>query len=107
MNKVVKQVAEFPIPTVQLPKFLRVLAYLVAGTVAAVLVGVTSYDAIYLATTGRPYTDIMRENPWIFPLAAGFALWVLIKRFPFQWRFRVALAWLSVGIGFVAGHVYW
>ena len=32
------------------------------------------YRSLYMRTTGRPYTEIMRERPWLFPAGATIAI---------------------------------
>ena len=66
-----------------------------------------AYSALWMATTRRQFTYLMRENPWwlIIPgvgimVVAG---WQLPQRF---WG-RAILIYITFGIGFVAGHVFW
>ena len=66
-----------------------------------------AYERLWMNTTGRPYTDIMGENPWYLPLAA-VVLFTLVAGFlPRRFWARVIIVYLAAGVGYVGGHVFW
>lgn len=93
----------------------------VAATIAVTFLTVTSYfpgesfldrlSAAYQVlqdnTTRREFTDIMREEPWLYIVpAVGIVItfgWLLPQRL---WA-RAFYTYLVFGIGFVGGHVFW
>ena len=66
-----------------------------------------AYQWLVSRTTGRQYTDLMRENPWLYVLPAVFVLtmggWLLPRKF---WG-RAVFLYIAFGLGFLAGHVFW
>ena len=90
----------------------------VFGIIAVVVVGLWTgaIDGFYRDLTdftseGVQWTQIMRQNPWIWP--AGAALSIYTTGATAQWTGRsrrTARLWIAVvalGFGFVGGHVYW
>jgi len=67
----------------------------------------SAYEWLVSRTTGRRYTDLMRENPWLYFLPAIFTLtlggWLLPRRY---WG-RAVFLYIAFGLGFLAGHVFW
>jgi len=67
----------------------------------------SAYEWLVSRTTGRQYTDLMRENPWLYFLPATFILtvggWLLPRRY---WG-RAVFLYIAFGLGFLAGHVFW
>jgi hypothetical protein len=91
---------------------------LLAGIVAVIVVGIStgSIDQFYsnltdLTSDGVPWTDIMRQNPWIWPVGTILVIYVtalvarILRRSPRT--IRLWLSAVSLGLGFVGGHVYW
>lgn len=66
-----------------------------------------AYSQVWSNTTGRPYTFIMRDNTWLFPLLALPGVVLLAYWLPRRIWARTTLIWIVFGLGFVAGHVYW
>jgi hypothetical protein len=66
-----------------------------------------AYQWLVSRTTGQQYTDLMRENPWLYILPAVFILtlggWLL----PRQYWGRAIFLYVAFGLGFLAGHVFW
>ena len=90
----------------------------IAGIIAVVVIGVTTgtIDTFYaditaLTTDGVPWTDIMRQNPWIWPVGTLGLIYLtgllgkISRRTPRTTRLWVSA--VSLGLGFVGGHVYW
>ncbi len=90
----------------------------VFGIIAVVVIGIWTgtIDSFYSDLTdftsdGVQWTQIMRQNPWIWP--AGAALSIYTTGAGAQWTGRsrrTARLWVAVvalGFGFVGGHVYW
>ena len=90
-----------------MPRFGWRLLSLTAGTLTLTLFMFTSYTWLWESTTGRPYTYIMRDHPWLLPFLALPAASALVARVPFTWRGRVTVVWLVGLVMFLAGHVYW
>ena len=65
------------------------------------------YRSLYVNTTGRPYTEIMRERPWLFPAVATIAIVPASFVLPRQYWVRLVLLFLTVWVGFLGGHVFW
>lgn len=89
-----------------------------AGIVAVVAVGISTgtIDQFYsnvtdLTSDGVPWTSIMRQNPWIWPAGSVFLIYLialvarLTRRSPRTTRLWISA--VSLGLGFVGGHVYW
>ena len=94
-------------PTVNVARLLVRMAALLSATVIVVLVMLVAYDAIWPQFSDQPFTWTMREQPWLLPLFGLPAVAILVALTPFTWRGRVTVAWLSLGLGVVVGHVYW
>jgi hypothetical protein len=66
-----------------------------------------AYRRLWTSTTGQQYTDMMRDNPWLLIVPAiviiVFAGWILPRRY---WG-RAIMFYLTFGIGFLSGHVFW
>ena len=90
----------------------------VFGIIAVVVIGISTgtIDSFYRDLTeftsdGVQWTQIMRQNPWIWP--AGAVLSIYTTGAAAQWTGRsrrTARLWVAVvalGFGFVGGHVYW
>jgi hypothetical protein len=90
---------------------------MVLGTflaIAATQPGDTLLDRIHAAyqwlvenTTGQHYTELMRQNPWLYVVPA---IWILIIAgwlLPRKYWGRAILIYIVFGLGFVAGHVFW
>ena len=58
-------------------------------------------------TTGRPFTDIMREDPWLFALRAVLIILLTTWRLPRKYWARAVILYVGLGVGFVGGHVFW
>ena len=66
-----------------------------------------AYRWLWQNTTGRPFTDIMREQPELFLLPAILVLAVTAWKLPRKYWARAVLLYLGVSIGFVGGHIFW
>ena len=89
-----------------------------AGIVGVIAVGISTgtIDQFYsdlteYTTGGVTWTEIMRQNPWIWPIGAVLLIYFtasiarLTRRSP-----RTARLWISavaLTLGFIGGHVYW
>lgn len=65
------------------------------------------YRSLYMNTAGRPYTEIMRERPWLFPAGATIAIVPASFLLPRQYWVRLVLLFLTFWVGFLGGHVFW
>lgn len=66
------------------------------------------YERLWKTTTGRPYTHIMRDYPWLYAVPAlilMIALALLRRRYG-GWLIGLAVG-VAAFLGFVAGHVFW
>ena len=67
----------------------------------------SAYKWLVSQTTGRQYTLLMRENPWLYFLPAAFILtiggWLLPRKY---WG-RAVFLYIAFGLGFLAGHIFW
>jgi hypothetical protein len=91
------------------------LAYLGAVAIFSVIVGgllVSGvlgdvYESIWQWYPGRPWTHVMRDNPWIYAVLA-----VSLSVVPFllaprgRWG-RAFLTYVIFLVGFLGGHVFW
>ena len=84
-----------------------VLGGLGAATVVVVVLMFEYYEPLWKATTGEPYTHIMRRNPWVLPTLAFPLMGLAVWKVPFHWWGRVLLVWVVGGLWFLAGHVFW
>lgn len=94
---------------------LGVIVIIVALIAVSYVTGVLqdSYRWFWMNTTGifghdpQPYTFIMRDHVWIFPIAAFVlivpAAWYLPRRY---WA-RVLIITVTGGAGYIGGHVLW
>ncbi len=94
---------------------------LVAATGAVTFLAITSYfpgetygdrlSAAYQAlqdnTTRQEFTEIMREEPWLYTLPAIGIIFVLGWLLPQRQWARAFYTYLVFGVGFVGGHVFW
>lgn len=94
---------------------------LMAATVAATFLAITSYfpgesyrdrlSAAYQSlldnTTRTEFTDIMREEPWLYVLPAVGIIFVFGWLLPQRLWARAFYTYLVFGIGFAGGHVFW
>ena len=67
----------------------------------------SAYELVWSNTAGKPYTFIMRDNTWLFPLFAVPGIVLTAYRLPQRIWARASLVWVVFGLGFLAGHVYW
>ena len=65
------------------------------------------YQWLWENTTGKPFTDIMREEPWLFTLPAILILGLTYWKLPRKYWSRAIILYLGLGVGFVGGHVFW
>lgn len=91
---------------------------IIAGIIAVIAIGIWTetidtfyYDVTRITSNGVTWTDVMRQNPWIWPLGTLVTIYLigaitkLTRRSP-----RTARLWVTafaLGLGFVGGHVYW
>ena len=66
-----------------------------------------AYRWLWQNTTGQPFTDIMREDPWLFFVPAILVLAVTAWKLPRKYWARAVLLYMGLGVGFVGGHVFW
>ena len=66
-----------------------------------------SYRFLWEHTTRRQFTDIMREKPWLFIIPGVTIIFVTGLLLPLKHWGRAMLVYISLGMGFVAGHVFW
>jgi hypothetical protein len=66
-----------------------------------------SYRFLWEHTVRRQFTDIMRENPWLFITPAVIIIFVTGLLSPMKYWARALLVYIAFAIGFVAGHVFW
>ena len=65
-----------------------------------------AYAAVWHPTTQRPFTFIMRDNPWLLiipAVAITLSVWLLT---PLTNWWRASAMYLALGIGVVLGHVF-
>jgi hypothetical protein len=78
-----------------------VIVLLVNGTLA------DFYESIWSRWPGRPWTEVMRDNPWIYlVLAVVLAIVPLLLAPRDRWG-RAFLTYVVFWIGFLGGHVFW
>ena len=65
------------------------------------------YKWLWQNTTGRPFTDMMQEEPLLFILPAVIVLGVTARALPRKYWARAVILYLGLGVGFVGGHVFW
>ena len=66
-----------------------------------------AYVVLWTNTTQRQFTDIMRENPWLYIIPAAGVVFVSGWQLPRKYYARAIYAYVVFGIGFVGGHVFW
>ncbi len=105
----------------QRANFARYAAFIILGIAISLLlvasfgVGETfldrlgdSYKAIYTKTTdGTPWTSIMQDNYYLFLIPAAVIFFGLGMKTTLAFGNRAILMAISLGIGFVGGHVFW
>ena len=90
----------------------------VFGIIAVVVIGLWTgtidgfyHDLTAFTSDGVQWTQIMRQNPWIWPAGATLAIYTTAATAQWTGRSRrTARLWVAVvalGFGFVGGHVYW
>ena len=67
----------------------------------------SAYQWLWQNTTGRPFTDMMREEPWLFALPAVLVLGATARMLPRQYWARAIILYLGLAVGFVGGYVFW
>ena len=101
--------------------FLRYSFWIIIGVVATLLLVAgfgqgddflerlgDSYKTIYNATTdGNTWTSIMQDNLLYFVVPALIILGGLGWKLDLAFGNRAVLMYVALGIGFVAGHVFW
>lgn len=88
------------------------------GIIGVIAVGVSTgtIDGFYSDLTdftsgGVSWTEIMRLNPWIWPIGTVLLIYFtasiakLTRRSPRTARLRISA--VALALGFVGGHVYW
>ncbi len=66
-----------------------------------------TYECIWANTTGRPWTHVMRDNPYLLMIPAAVIVLWLARFLPLKYWARVLLMFSVFGIAFVSGHVLW
>jgi hypothetical protein len=66
-----------------------------------------SYQFLWENTTRVQFTDIMRENPWVFIIPGVSIILVTGILLPFKHWARALLVYVTFALGFIAGHVFW
>ena len=89
----------------------------IAGAIGVIVVGIYTgtIDEFYRDLTdftgGVPWTLVMQENPWIWPVGSLVALYLTAMIAKLTSRShrtqRLWLTALALGLGFVGGHIYW
>jgi len=65
------------------------------------------YRAIYMFWPGRPWTHVMRENPWTYLLLAVGLVWLPYTLSPpLRWG-RAFVSYVVFWVGFIGGHTFW
>ena len=67
----------------------------------------SGYEWLWRNTTGRPYTYIMRDHPYLLLLPATAILSRLTRKLPLRYWARLVYLTLVAGVFFLAGHVFW
>ena len=94
---------------------------LMAATVSATFLAITSYfpgasysdrlsaayEALLDNTTRQDFTEIMRDEPWLYLVPAAGIIFVFGWLLPQRHWARAFYVYLVFGIGFVGGHVFW
>ena len=66
-----------------------------------------AYRWLWTNTTGREYSDIMRENPLLLIIPASVIIVVSGWKLPRRYWGRAVMFYITFGIGFLSGHVFW
>ena len=66
-----------------------------------------AYVAVWQPTTQRPFTFIMRDNPWLLIIPAVAVTLSVGSLTPLTYWWRAGAMYLALGIGVVLGHVFW
>ena len=66
-----------------------------------------AYAAVWVPTTQRPFTFIMRDNPWLLIIPAIAVTLSVGSLTPLTYWWRAGAMYLALGIGVVLGHVFW
>jgi hypothetical protein len=66
-----------------------------------------SYQFLWEHTTRRQFTDIMRERPWLFFLPGITIIFITGLLLPLKYWARALFVYLALGIGIIAGHLFW
>ncbi len=99
-------------------KYRRIIIAVLAIITLVILSGIVfgwigpAYEWLWMITTAwtgnpRPYTQIMRENPWIYLVIAFTFVIVPLILFPRRvWDISLAV-YATFWAGFLGGHVFW
>ena len=66
-----------------------------------------AYVVLWTNTIQKQFTDIMRENPYLYAIPAIGIIFVLGWQLPRRFWARAIFTYVVFGIGFVGGHVFW
>ena len=66
-----------------------------------------AYIVLWTSTTQRQFTDIMREDPYLYAIPAVGIVFLTGWQLPRKLWARALFAYVVFGIGFVGGHVFW
>ena len=66
-----------------------------------------AYRWLWSHTTGKPYTDIIRDDPWLLIVPAAIIIIVTAVMLPRRYWARVVILYLGLSTGLVAGHAFW
>ena len=65
------------------------------------------YEALWVSTTGRPFTVIIRESPWLFGVPAAIAIVLTFVHLPRAYWARALIIYHTFIVGFIGGHLFW
>ena len=65
------------------------------------------YVWLWTNTTGRPFTAIIRENPWLFGVPAAVAIVLTFIHLPNAYWARALIIYHTFIVGFIGGHLFW
>ena len=66
-----------------------------------------AYAAVWQPTTQRPFTFVMRDNPWLLIIPAAAITLSVGSLTPLTSWWRAGAMYLALTIGVVLGHVFW
>ncbi len=66
-----------------------------------------AYIVLWTNTTQKQFTDIMREDPYLYAIPAVGIVFLTGWQLPKKLWARAIFAYVVFGIGFVGGHVFW